>query len=192
MSRAHNSRIFFYRLFFCLAFTLFSGMSILPLLAETSAPKITESPLSLKTEDNIIDNKPEGLVDEKILEKTQRISESIMSPYCPGRTLSSCPSPDARSLRMEITTWLTRGYSEEAVHRQLKGMFGYSVQAEPETKGFGIFAWTAPFVIISFLALLLFFILKRLKWTYKSEPNEDNENIQTIEKELENELKKRN
>lgn len=192
MSRAHNSRILFCRLFFCLASTLFSGMSTLPLLAESSGTETTESPLSLETESDIIDNNTNGLVDEKILEKTQRISESVMSPYCPGRTLSSCPSPDARSLRTEISTWLTRGYSEEAVHRQLKGMFGYSVQGEPETKGFGIFAWTAPFVIILFLALLLFFILKRLKWTYKSEPNADSENIQTIEKELEDELKKRN
>jgi len=107
-----------------------------------------------------------------ILSETQHISENIMSPYCPGRTLSSCPSPDARSLRNEISLWLERGYSREAVMRQLKGMFGSSIQGSPEAEGFGIVAWTAPFAAL----LALFFVL--LVYLQRSKRKDQNNHFQ--------------
>ena len=30
------------------------------------------------------------------------LSRELMSPYCPGRTLADCPSPDAGAVRDEI------------------------------------------------------------------------------------------
>jgi cytochrome c-type biogenesis protein CcmH/NrfF len=125
---------------------------------------------------------------EEILVKTQEISDSIMSPYCPGRTLSACPSEKARALRVEISTFLERGYSKDAVIRQLKGMFGNTIQASPEPSGFGIIAWSAPFFIITcigFGLLILLMVLKTKAGTSQVKASE------TLENELDLEIQKR-
>jgi cytochrome c-type biogenesis protein CcmH/NrfF len=101
-----------------------------------------------------------ALCDE-IETKTQAISEQVMSPYCPGRTLSSCPSEDARKLRFQISEWLSQGYSESAVKRQLIGIYGSDVIGQPEFKGFGKIAWVSPFlIIIAAFCVLLGFLRK--------------------------------
>ena len=55
---------------------------------------------------------------------TQEISDNVMSPFCPGLTLSACPSPQAKDLRLEIKSLLENGYSKEAVINQLKITYG--------------------------------------------------------------------
>jgi cytochrome c-type biogenesis protein CcmH/NrfF len=125
---------------------------------------------------------------EEILVKTQEISDSIMSPYCPGRTLSACPSEKARELRVEISRFLERGYSRDAVIRQLKGMFGNTIQASPEPSGFGIIAWSAPFFIIvciGFGLLILLVVLKTKAGTSQVTPSK------SLESELDLEIQKR-
>ena len=37
------------------------------------------------------------------------LSRELMSPYCPGRTLADCPSPDAAALREEIRDRIEAG-----------------------------------------------------------------------------------
>jgi cytochrome c-type biogenesis protein CcmH/NrfF len=98
---------------------------------------------------------------DEIENTTQSISEVVMSPYCPGRTLSSCPSEDARKLRFQISEWLKKGYSEAAVKRQLIGIYGKDVIGEPSFVGFGKIAWLSPYVIIILCLILLIRFLRK-------------------------------
>lgn len=91
----------------------------------------------------------------------QELSDQIMSPYCPGRTLSACPSDDARKLRQQISHQLSQGYSKDAVTRQLIGIYGKEILGKPAYKGFGITAWILPIiVVISSLITTILFISK--------------------------------
>ncbi len=75
--------------------------------------------------------------------------ESVMSPYCPGMTLSACPSDDARLLRDEIRAKLASGVEEESLKAELKGRFG-NLTGEPKA---GINGGLAYIGILVFFAI---------------------------------------
>lgn len=93
---------------------------------------------------------------EESLIKTQYLSDSIMSPYCPGRTLSACPSEKARNLRNEISVFFDRGYSNEAVINHLTARYGSSIKGEPPSKGFWLIAWITPITLILISTIVIF------------------------------------
>jgi len=54
----------------------------------------------------------------------QSLSNDLMSPYCPGRTIASCPSPQARQLEDHILAEAKAGKSREEIETALVGRFG--------------------------------------------------------------------
>lgn len=95
----------------------------------------------------------------------QKISETTMSPFCPGRTISSCPSSEARNLRDKIIDWLDHGYSEQAVRNQLTMIYGKEVTGRPDFYGFGLMAWIVPslFVLLGLLTMSIWLRRSRNK-----------------------------
>ncbi len=95
---------------------------------------------------------PAAALDPQLERLAQTIGETTMSPFCPGRTISSCPSPQARELRDQIRGWLGQGYSEAGVRNQLRVVYGEEVRGTPPPSGWlGELGWYAPlgFVIVS-------------------------------------------
>lgn len=76
-----------------------------------------------------------------------RISENIMSPFCPGVTLHDCPSPQADDLRERIRGWAADGMSEERIMDRLVAEYGEEVRAIPPGDGGGIAAWAVPALV---------------------------------------------
>lgn len=60
-------------------------------------------------------------------EVLQELSTDLMSPYCPGRTIASCPSPQARKLEDHILAQAEAGYSREQIEAQLVERFGTEI-----------------------------------------------------------------
>lgn len=61
--------------------------------------------------------------DEGAEEKQRRAQEiirSTMSPFCPGRTIDSCPSPYAGEWRDDIRDWVDEGVETGAIRERLK------------------------------------------------------------------------
>jgi cytochrome c-type biogenesis protein CcmH/NrfF len=58
---------------------------------------------------------------ERILHE---LSNEMMSPYCPGRTIASCPSDQARKLEDQILTQAQGGKSREQIEQSLVERFG--------------------------------------------------------------------
>ena len=83
---------------------------------------------------------------------------TIMSPFCPGRTLTDCPSPDAAVLREEIRGLLDSGQSQEAILLDLDRRYGDAIVGVPRS------AWgrTLPVLLLVAGAAGLFAALRSL------------------------------
>lgn len=57
----------------------------------------------------------------------QELSNDLMSPYCPGRTIAACPSKAARKLEDEILAKAEQGQGREAIEADLVARFGTDI-----------------------------------------------------------------
>ncbi len=71
-----------------------------------------------------------------------------MSPFCPGLTLETCPSPSADSLRQVIIARVTRGDTRDQIEADLERDFGSAVRSTPKMEGFGLVGWGVPAVML--------------------------------------------
>ena len=81
-----------------------------------------------------------------------------MSPFCPGRTLADCPSPDAAAVREQIRAMLEEGVSEEHVRAQLRQQYGDAVVGVPRSA----VGWALPGVFLALGFGALIYALRRL------------------------------
>jgi cytochrome c-type biogenesis protein CcmH/NrfF len=86
---------------------------------------------------------------------------SMMSPYCPGRSLLDCPSGQATELREWIAEQEKAGRRREDVEEQLYAQFGDVILQAPKASGFGLAAYLTPVVGIAVGALVLVIFLRR-------------------------------
>ena len=86
------------------------------------------------------------------------ISRDLMSPFCPGRTLADCPSPDAAAVRVEILERIREGVPPETVRRDLERRFGDTVKGIPKS----FVGWLVPILVLLGGAVGLVFALRRL------------------------------
>lgn len=95
---------------------------------------------------------------------TQEISDNVMSPFCPGLTLSACPSPQAKDLKLEIKSWLEKGYSKEAVINQLTISYGEKISGLPrKSSAFGKISSFIPFIFLLLGIPIVIYTLKNMK-----------------------------
>ena len=73
-----------------------------------------------------------------------QLAHDVMSPWCPGLTLSDCPSPNAAALREWIIEQERSGLSREAVEAQLFEQFGDGLLQAPRAEGVGLVAYAIP------------------------------------------------
>jgi cytochrome c-type biogenesis protein CcmH/NrfF len=73
------------------------------------------------------------------------LEQHLMSPYCPGRTLTDCTSPQAAELRQWIAGQEAAGRSRADVEAQLYQQFGDVILQAPKASGFGLAAYVIPF-----------------------------------------------
>ncbi len=87
------------------------------------------------------------------------LASELMSPYCPGRTLASCPSPQAAELVQWMVLQEAAGSTQEEVVAILIERFGEEILGAPPAKGITLWAYIFPvlgFVVgggLAFVAL---------------------------------------
>jgi len=89
------------------------------------------------------------------------LEQRLMSPYCPGRTLTDCTSPQAAELRQWIAGEEAKGRSREDVEKQLFLEFGEVILQAPKAQGFGLAAYVIPAVGVTLGAALVVVFLRR-------------------------------
>ncbi len=79
-----------------------------------------------------------------------RLAHEIMSPWCPGLSLSDCPSTPAAELRVWIIEQERHGRTRSETEALLLESYGDTLRQTPEPQGAGLLAYAIPA-----LALLL-------------------------------------
>jgi cytochrome c-type biogenesis protein CcmH len=90
-----------------------------------------------------------------------QLSKEVMSPYCPGRALSDCPSPQADELRQWIVEQEKAGVSRSEVEQELFRVFGDQLLQAPRAEGIGLIAYLVPVLAFAVGGALVVFFLRR-------------------------------
>ena len=100
----------------------------------------------------------QGVSDTELSRQSHRIAQDVMSPFCPGRTLADCPSPDAHAVREQIRDLLAAGVAESQVRARLEQTYGDAVVGVPRSA----LGWLLPALLLLAGAGLLVAVLWRL------------------------------
>jgi cytochrome c-type biogenesis protein CcmH/NrfF len=90
-----------------------------------------------------------------------QLPKEMMSPYCPGRALSDCPSPQAAELREWIVKQEQAGVSRSEVEQELFRVFGDQLLQAPRAEGMGLMAYLIPALAFAAGGALVAFFLRR-------------------------------
>ena len=108
------------------------------------------------------------------------LSRELMSPYCPGRTLADCPSPDAGAVREEIREALRAGESTDTIRARIEARFGERVIGVPTST----LGWLLPIAMLVAGAVVLVLVLRRALALPGSQPRVSPEVAARLEREL--------
>jgi len=92
--------------------------------------------------------------------EAQRLFGGLMSPFCPGLTLATCPSPGADSLRWDIRGRLSRGETPRSIRASYASIWGEQILGAPRLRDWGIVLWVTPGCLLLLGAVTLALWLK--------------------------------
>lgn len=122
--------------------------------------------------------------------RAYELYQQVMSPFCPGRALSDCPSSKAHDLKDEMRRKLEAGIPPEEILEGVFGRFGDQYRAVPGFTGFALLAWLAPLAFLLIGLMVAIWLASSRRRMKASEPLRpvDTELIQGMNKEIEDEL----
>ena len=130
-----------------------SGLRPAPAYADQGPPANSAPPVHLS---------------EELERQAESISRSVMSPFCPGRTVSSCPV--AGPWRDDIRRWVGEGVSAEDIRQRLAARVPqHNLLGVPPNR----LGWLLPVGLGLIAAASLFFVLRRLIKPAPASPEQD-------------------
>lgn len=100
---------------------------------------------------------PDASSDADIARRAHGFSQQVMSPYCPGRTLADCPSPDALAVRQQVRDLIAAGVPEDAIRERLSTIYGDAIEGTPRSA----WGWWTPIVALLLGGAVLVYVLRR-------------------------------
>ncbi len=97
----------------------------------------------------------DSIVGTAVPRELANLYRDLQSPYCPGLSLASCPSPQADSLRKDIAVRLANGESVSAITDSLAVAYGSNIRGSPTLDGFGAAAYAGPAVLVIIGAFMI-------------------------------------
>jgi cytochrome c-type biogenesis protein CcmH/NrfF len=94
------------------------------------------------------------------LQRSAEIYKTTMSPFCPGRTLDACPSPNATAWRDDIRNWVGEGLSTEEIRRRLAQRTEQDLTGAPSTAFDAVLPFGATVLSLVLLGVLLRLLVK--------------------------------
>ena len=88
--------------------------------------------------------------------QVQSIVRNTLSPFCPGKTLDSCPSPRAGEWRRDIHDWVEDGVPEPEIRDRLQSRVPTFDLSIPPVKS----GWVIPAIAVV-LSTLWFLVMAR-------------------------------
>ena len=90
-----------------------------------------------------------------------KVFGEVMSPFCPGKLIADCPSPDAMQLREDIRERIAGGDSAATIRAELYETYGETLRAAPTGRGFDLAAWVVPPLVVALGAVALLVWIRR-------------------------------
>jgi cytochrome c-type biogenesis protein CcmH/NrfF len=103
----------------------------------------------------------EDVVRAKSSGWSEELEHDLMSPYCPGRSLTECPSPQATELRLWIQAQERAGVPREQVEARLFQEYGDKLRHGPRAEGWGLSAYLVPAAALAAGFAFVFVFLRR-------------------------------
>ena len=119
-------------------------------------------------------------VDVEQSRLARQIADDLMSPFCPGRTLYHCPSPNATAVKEEIRGWLAAGVAPDEVRSRLRVRFGEVLQSRPRSS----LGWIVALAALALVGLGFIWGLRRAVGRGASEASLDPEEEARLLREL--------
>ena len=98
---------------------------------------------------------------DKVAQRVSRLSDQMNSPYCKGKTLKTCTSPNAAKLRREIESMMRRGLSDDEVIKQLQVRFPETTLSNPEQPWYTFFVPFLPYIFGASIILVMLMAWRR-------------------------------
>jgi cytochrome c-type biogenesis protein CcmH/NrfF len=96
----------------------------------------------------------------EVSRRSQTLSRSIMSPFCPGKTIDSCPSPKAGVWREDIRRWVAEGESNAEIRSRLQARTpDFDLSGRPGAA----WDWMLPAGAMALATLGLWLFVRRLR-----------------------------
>lgn len=91
--------------------------------------------------------------------QVQSIVRNTLSPFCPGKTLNSCPSPRAGEWRRDIRTWVEEGVPEPEIRGRLQARVPtFDLNIPPVKSG-----WIIPVSAVALSTLWFVVMVRRFR-----------------------------
>jgi len=91
--------------------------------------------------------------------QVQSIVRNTASPFCPGKTLNSCPSPKAGEWRRDIRQWVGEGVPEPEIRDRLQARVpGFDLSIPPVKSG-----WVIPVIAVALSTWWLVAMARRFR-----------------------------
>ena len=90
------------------------------------------------------------------------LAGELMSPFCPGRTVASCPSPQATELIQWIAMQEAAGATREEVIAMLVERHGEEILGAPPAKGITLWAYVFPVLGFAAFGAIAVRVLRRI------------------------------
>ncbi len=154
--------------------------------AASSTQNKSASPSALHGDSSEKEYSPE------VIRRASSIARQTMSPFCPGRTLSDCPSEYATEWRSDIREMVAQGLSAEQIQSVLEKRAGGNLSGIPNRES----SYILPIALSLVAGLVLYFVFALLrrpdrtaatKKAEKSSPKSAPVGDERLEAELENE-----
>lgn len=98
-------------------------------------------------------------VSPEVAQRAAAIARQTMSPFCPGRTLSDCPSEYATAWRKDIRAMVAAGMSSDEIQKELESRVGENLSGSPNRNA----SYGVSIGLALGAGLVLFFVLSRLR-----------------------------
>jgi hypothetical protein len=102
---------------------------------------------------------PESEVESNDSRAVQAIVRTTNSPFCPGKTLDSCPSPKASEWRTDIHEWVEADVPPAEIRDRLQRRVpGFDLKPKPLASG-----WLIPLLALIVSTAWFAFVARRLR-----------------------------
>lgn len=102
------------------------------------------------------------------------LGRSLMSPFCPGRTLQACPSGQAAAWLADVRAWVAEGRTDAEIVRRLQARVpGFDLAGPPPSTGWLL--GLAPIGLASSILIAAFVVLRRRRVVERPRARDEDE-----------------